>query len=379
MQEKIGLILLAAGSGKRMKADKNKILLTIDGAPIVVKALNAFLAADVLDDVVVVVRPAEQAEIEAALAPLGITYTLAHGGLERQDSVYNGLLALDDAITHVMVHDSARPYIAPHTVKACAQSLLAHGSGVVGVFNHDTVKRVADGKIVETLDRTHLINIQTPQCFDKKTLMVAHKQAQADGFVGTDESVLVERLKKPVYFVAGEYSNTKVTTPADLKDEDRKMTIGHGMDVHAFANGRKLILGGELIPHSRGLQGHSDADVLTHAVMDALLGAAGLADIGQLFPDTDTSFKGADSVTLLQQVGTLLNKNGYAVGNVDATLAMQAPKVGKYIPAMRSNLAAALGVAVACVNVKATTTEHLGFVGRSEGVVCHAVCLLTKK
>ena len=151
-------------------------------------------------------------------------------------------------------------------------------------FSNDTIKRVKDDKITETLDRTELVNIQTPQCFLKETLLSAHAAAQSDGYIGTDESVLVERMGLPVYFVPGEYTNIKITTQADLKTEKTPMKIGHGMDVHAFAEGRKLILGGVTLVHYKGLTGHSDADVLTHAIMDALLGAAGLPDIGQVFP-----------------------------------------------------------------------------------------------
>ncbi|MEX1307462.1 MAG: 2-C-methyl-D-erythritol 2,4-cyclodiphosphate synthase, partial [Eubacteriales bacterium] len=280
-------------------------------------------------------------------------------------------------IHFVMVHDSARPYISPRTILACQAALEKHGSAVVGVFSNDTIKQVKDGNIVKTLDRSQLVNIQTPQCFIKEVLLNAHAAAKADDYLGTDESVLVERLGLPVHFVKGEYSNIKITTPADMKSERTTMRIGHGMDVHAFAKDRKLILGGVTLPHNMGLAGHSDADVLTHAIMDALLGAAGLPDIGQLFPDTDEAYRGADSIILLKNVVKTIENKGLSIVNIDATLAMQAPKVGQYIPAMRDSLSTAIGVSRNQVNIKATTTERLGFVGREEGVVCHAVCLIS--
>lgn len=155
------------------------------------------------------------------------------------------------------------------------------------------------------------------------------------------------------------------------------MRIGHGYDVHRLTEGRKLILGGVDIPYEKGLLGHSDADVLVHAVMDALLGAMGAPDIGQLFPDKDPAYKGADSMVLLARVATIMKERGYVLGNLDATILAQAPKLAPYIPAMRENMARVLEVAVEQINVKATTEEHLGFTGSGEGMAAHAVCLLT--
>ncbi len=377
MNEKtIGLVLLAAGSGKRMQSDKNKVLMLLDGKPLFLHALDAFAASGVIDQAVIVCRPEEESAVRSCLPRLPFPCGLVHGGKERQDSVFNGLSALGGSVDFVMVHDSARPFISPATISACREALLAFGSAVVGVFSNDTIKRVQNGQIVETLDRSELVNIQTPQCFAADTLKKAHDAARQDGYVGTDESVLVERIGLPVHFVPGEYTNTKITTQADLKPERVRMKIGHGMDVHAFAEGRKLILGGVTLPHNKGLAGHSDADVLVHAVMDALLGAAGLPDIGQIFPDTDPAYLGADSLVLLKTVGEKLKETACIVENIDVTLAMQAPKVGPYIPTMRENIAAVLNLPVEAVNIKATTTEHLGFVGREEGVACHAVCLV---
>jgi len=376
MSENIGLILLAAGSGKRMEADRNKVFMDIKGKPIFLHAISAFIESGVISEYVLVCKEGEESFLKKHLDSLDITIKIAYGGKERQDSVYSGLMTLSKSLEFVMVHDSARPYISPDTIRDCSKSLDLNGSAVVGVGSHDTVKRVEDGKICETLDRSNLINIQTPQCFRRVTLIKAHKKAQRDGFMGTDESVLVERLGEPVYFVHGKYTNIKITTKADIeKREKNAMKIGHGYDVHAFSKGRKLIIGGVEIPNDRGLLGHSDADVLVHAIIDALLGAAGFPDIGQLFPDTDSQYKDADSLVLLKKIVQLVEEK-FHIQNIDCTLVMQAPKVGEYIPKMKKKLINCLNISNDNINIKATTTEKLGFVGREEGVSAHAVCLL---
>ena len=307
MDKKIGLVLLAAGSGKRMKSDKNKILLKLNGKPIVWHTLKAFIKSGVINNYVVVCKKSEEHMIKDITSKLHIDVTLTHGGEERQNSVYNGLLALSSEVEFVMVHDSARPFISPSTIKSCAKELETYGSGVVGVYSNDTIKQVEKGQIIKTLDRSNLVNIQTPQCFKLSTLKKAHIKAQNDGFLGTDESVLMERMNEPVRFVKGKYSNIKITTKDDMENkENRIMRIGHGMDVHAFADNRALVIGGIKIPYPQGLMGHSDADVLLHAIMDALLGASGLADIGQNFPDTKSEYKDADSLVLLKKTNELI-------------------------------------------------------------------------
>ena len=199
----------------------------------------------------------------------------------------------------------------------------------------------------------------------------------ADGADLTDDCQLFEQAGRPVLLTPGDYANFKITTPEDLR-EDRQMRIGHGYDVHKLVEGRPLILGGVNIPYEKGLLGHSDADVLAHAVMDALLGAAALGDIGRHFPDSDPAYKGADSLKLMEEVRALLEKEGWKLENLDATILCQAPKLAPHIEAMGRNIAARLGAEPGQVNIKATTEEGLGFTGLGQGIVAHAVALITR-
>ena len=218
-----------------------------------------------------------------------------------------------------------------------------------------------------------LFAVQTPQCFSRALYLQALARVQGDkARLVTDDCSLFELAGFPVTLTQGDYANLKITTREDLKGE-RTMRFGHGYDVHRLVEGRRLILGGVDIPYEKGLLGHSDADVLLHAVADALLGAAALGDIGRHFPDSDPRYKGADSLKLLQAVGDMLRKAGYTVGNIDATILCQAPKLAPYIPLMRQNIAACLGMDVGRVSVKATTEEHLGFTGAGQGIAAHAV------
>ena len=241
----------------------------------------------------------------------------------------------------------------------------------------DTIK-VADksGRVVETPDRAALYAVQTPQCF--RRALYAQALAAVTGekaSLVTDDCSLFELAGLPVTLTAGDYANYKITTKEDLQKE-KTMRIGHGYDVHRLVEDRKLIMGGVEIPYEKGLLGHSDADVLLHAVMDAVLGAAALGDIGQHFPDNDPAYKGADSLALTREVAKIIAAHGYTVGNIDATILCQRPKLAPYIPAMRQNIADAFGLPVDAVSVKATTEEHLGFTGEGLGIAAHAVALL---
>ncbi len=314
---------------------------------------------------------------------------IRQGGATRAATVRNGLEAIADQATDddwILVHDAARPCIDSHRVEAVMDELRDDPVGGLRALPiADTVKRGENGRVVATIPRENLWLAQTPQIF--RYGLLRHALSRVGQDESTDEAQAIEALGLSPRLVAGNVSNFKVTFPEDVaiaeailghrnSMKERKMRIGQGFDVHAFAEGRKLIIGGVEIPYARGLLGHSDADVLLHAICDALLGAAALGDIGKHFPDTDPRYKGADSRVLLRHVAALLNERGYDVQNVDATIIAQAPKMAPHIPFMVANIAADLSTAVDQINVKATTTEQLGFTGRGEGIAAQAVCLL---
>ena len=252
----------------------------------------------------------------------------------------------------------------------------------------DTVKLSTDNAVESTLDRNHIFLASTPQIFSSSLYAKALANAK-DLSAITDDNMLVEAIgAKPAIVDVGS-DNIKITKPDDIeyaefliKKRDKQMPefrIGHGYDVHRFSEGRELILGGVKIPYDRGLLGHSDADVLVHAVMDSLLGAASLGDIGRHFPDTDDTFRGISSLNLLKRVSALLQTNGYSVNNIDVTLVLQKPKVAEYIEKMIDNISESLDISRGRINIKATTEEKLGFTGSGEGAAAHAVSLLEKK
>ncbi len=316
------------------------------------------------------------------------------GGETRAATVSNGLKvlikqAVDDN-TWIWVHDAARPAIALMQLNALKQALFNNKIGaILAMPVVDTLKRATtrSNLVVETVSRQNLWQAQTPQCFALKVLSSALTAAQAEHYTVTDEASAMERLGYQPTLVIGHTHNFKVThfeeaalmaailrmnTPINHS----KIAIGEGMDVHALVGGRPLVLGGVTVPHTKGLQGHSDADALLHAITDALLGAAGMGDIGRLFPDTDVQYAGADSQLLLSRAYQMVSKAGWRVNNVDATIVAQAPKMAAYIPAMQDNIARCLNITPSQVNVKAKTNEKLGWLGREEGIEARAIVLL---
>ena len=378
-------IILAAGLGKRMGADQSKLFLQLTGKPLLAHTLETFEQCADIQGVVLVV-PADSIDEVAAIAKdfQKIRSTVA-GGAERQDSVREGLKAVPDETDIIAVHDGARPLVLASEIEAAIEAARETGAAVVGQPLSDTIKRVDRGTVVETLDRSKLWAVQTPQVFQSDVIRDAHRAAEADGFVGTDDTVLVERMGKCVSVVEGSRDNIKVTHPGDLERAediyDRRsggivQRIGLGYDVHQLVEGRRLILGGVDIPFEFGLEGHSDADVLSHVVIDALLGAAGLGDIGRLFPDTDDAFKGISSLVLLKRTAEALTDANVSIGNIDATVMAQRPRLEPNIAEMEANIAAALDISSDRISVKATTTEKLGFVGKEEGMAAQAVAIV---
>lgn len=375
-------IVLAGGSGSRMGADRNKILLELRGEPVIVRSVRAFQG--LVDGVVLVSREEDIPAVRSAMNDAQLPVTIVPGGDSRQASVWNGLYALPKSCTHVLIHDGARCLVDEATIRRCMASVEDCGTGVAAIPAVDTIKQVNESNIVTTTpDRAGLRAVQTPQGFAVDLIRRAHEAAVQEGFLGTDDASLVERLGVPVRLTLGDRRNIKLTTPEDMLMAEAflplnfpSLRIGQGYDVHRLVEGRDLILCGVKVPHSLGLLGHSDADVALHALMDAMLGAMALGDIGKHFPDADERYRGISSMKLLEHVVGLLKENHACVTNCDVTIVAQKPKLLPYIPQMRENIAAALQLPIDRVNVKATTTERLAFEGREEGISAQAVCMI---
>lgn len=393
----MGAVIAAAGQGLRMGMigdgpQEKKQYVTLEGVPVLLRALEAFESVPAVDEIVVVVPEDDVNWVEAEwLAPRRGRQRLhvVAGGASRQESVARGCAALSPECRWVIVHDGARPLVTRDVIERVLEGARSTGAAVCGLPVTDTIKRVdGAGHVVETLPRDALRAIQTPQAFRRDILERAHGQEDLLAAV-TDDAALVERLGIPVAVVEGDPANIKLTVPADVEEARRLLAasrpaaavpllrIGQGFDVHRLEAGRPLILGGVAIPWEKGLAGHSDADVLAHAITDGVLGAAGLGDIGRHFPDTDPAYKGADSLGLLRRAVEMAAEAGWAVAQVDATVIAERPRLAPHIDGMRQALAAALGVAPGAVNVKASTAERLGAVGRGEGIAALAVVLLT--
>ena len=366
-------IIVAAGASRRMGFDKLSYRLP-DGRT-VLKTSCALFAAHPAVDELVLVAGGNRPQCEAIAAACPKPCTVVQGGATRADSVRSGLAAAKGQL--VAIHDAARPFASAEIITAALQAAAESGAAAPAVPVKDTIKVAdKDGKVVATPDRATLYAVQTPQCFDRALYLQALEAVSGEkASLVTDDCSLFELAGLPVTLTAGDYANLKITTKEDLQKE-KTMRIGHGYDVHRLVEDRKLILGGVEVPYEKGLLGHSDADVLLHAVMDAVLGAAALGDIGQHFPDTNPAYKGADSLALTREVAKIIAAHGYKVGNIDATILCQRPKLAPHIPAMRQNIADAFGLPLDAVSVKATTEEHLGFTGEGLGIAAHAVALI---
>ena len=370
--KQVTAIITAAGKGSRMGASLPKQFLKIGNKTILEKAILPFEEAECIDHILVV-SGAEFVEVCQDICQ-GMTKVrkVIAGGKERQDSVNNALELVEEG--YVLIHDGARPYITEKVILNVLEDVSKVGAAVAAVPVKDTIRQQCEdgGK---TLKRSELYSVQTPQGFDVSLIKEAFAKAYEDGFYGTDDAGLVDRMGRKVAVSEGDYANIKITTKEDMPVEVR---IGTGFDVHRLVEGRKCIICGVDIPFERGLLGHSDADVALHALMDAMLGAAALGDIGKHFPDTDPKYKGISSIKLLEYVNQFIAAEGYSLGNADVTIMAQKPKMLPHIQEMRENIAKALNVPVSAINVKATTTEKLGFVGREEGIAAEAVCILNR-
>ena len=385
------VMIVAAGRGTRMGLGQNKVLAPLLGVPVLARTVRAFADCPSVGRIGIVTAEADIPAVEAMLRERGLFERVAYiasGGADRQESVRCGLDRAQGEI--VLIHDGARPFVTREVIERTIQSARERGSGVAAVVPKDTIKRVdADGRAVQTPPRDALRAVQTPQTFHLADIRAAHEWADAQGLRATDDAALLEAMGRAVYLVQGDVENIKLTTPEDMQvgegilrrrgEGALPVRVGQGYDVHRLVPERELILCGVRVPYERGLLGHSDADVAVHALMDALLGAAALGDIGRHFPDTDPAYAGADSVRLLLHVVDLLAQRGYRPGNVDVTIVAQRPKLKDFIPQMRARLAQALGVQEQAVNVKATTTEGLGFEGEGLGISAQAVATIVPR
>ncbi len=372
-------ILVCGGSGTRMGVDGNKTLLRVGGVPSCVRAARTLLKS--VDGLIAVTRAGEEETFEAAFSAFGVPVDrVTAGGATRQQSVFQGLQCLPEDCGEVLIHDGARPLVDAATVERVLASVREYGTGVAAIRVTDTVKRAGpDGVVAETLDRSALWRIQTPQGFRRDLLERAHASARDER---TDDAGLVEALGEPVRLVLGSPENIKLTRQEDLEMAEALAAgmprVGLGVDAHRLVPGRRLVLCGVDIPYELGLDGHSDADVALHALCDALLGAAALGDIGQHFPDTDERYRGVSSLLLTERTRDLLADAGFAPVNVDVTIVAQRPKLAPYRDAMRQNIARALRMSPDAVSVKATTTEGMGYEGRGEGISAQAVAAIRR-
>ena len=385
---RVAVVIPAGGTGSRMGGEIPKQYLPLGGRPLLWHTLKRFERSAWVDGVVLVVRPEDVGTCQSKVLEDGAfakVRELVPGGRERWESVLFGLQRTVPEDEIVLVHDAVRPFVSEDLLERVVRAAAECGAVIPALPVKETVKVVTEGCIVRTPDRAELRNAQTPQGFRRELLLDAYRGI-ADGGTVTDDAMLVESMGHSVRVVAGDGDNLKITTPGDLawaswlleREGSAEMNIergrvGMGFDVHSLAADRKLILGGIEIPHECGLAGHSDADVLTHAIIDALLGAVGAGDIGRLFPDTDAQFKDISSLLLLSKVRDLLAEKGAHIGNIDAVIMAQRPKLASYMERMTIALSETLGIGSESVSLKATTTEKLGFVGREEGIAAQAV------
>ena len=382
-------IIAAGGAGRRLGADVPKQLIDIGGGSMLQHTVRAFLTHPRVSDVIVALpSTTECGELAthrelAALAPQRAQdlHRVA-GGARRQDSVANAFDHVSASADIVLIHDAARPFVTASLIARTIDAASTHGAAIAAVPSHDTVKRVDGGVIRETIPRDSIYLAQTPQGFRRHVLAAAVALGRS-GVDATDESALAERAGFPVHVVQGEPGNVKITTEDDLRAARQRTSgrartgrAGTGYDLHRLVEGRPLMLAGIAIPSERGALGHSDADVLCHAATDAILGAAGLGDIGRHFPDTDPRWKDASSLVLLEQAAALVRDAGFEIGNLDVTVILERPKIKDYVDAMRERIGAAIGVEASRISVKGKTNEGVDAVGRGDAIAAHAIALI---
>ena len=383
-------IVAAGGRGARLGAEVPKQLLSIGGESILRRSVRLFAEIDRIGEIVVVLPPDLAAAVPPDLDLPGKPLSVVAGGARRQDSVRLGFETIRDRADIVVIHDAARPFASPGLVMRTIDAAVESGAALAALGVSDTVKLAgavgSAGPIVveRTVPRERVFLAQTPQAFRTDVLAAAIDAGRGE-VMATDEASLAESAGFPVRIVAGEPTNLKITTMTDLKIAEAlagverapvRIRVGTGYDLHRLVDGRPLILGGVTVPAAKGLAGHSDADVLAHAITDAILGAVARGDIGRHFPDTDPQWKGASSMAMLAHAVALAGEAGYEIVNVDAVVIAERPKLAPHLEDIRASLAAVLGVEPACISVKGKTNEGVDSIGRGEAMAVHAVVLV---
>jgi 2-C-methyl-D-erythritol 4-phosphate cytidylyltransferase/2-C-methyl-D-erythritol 2,4-cyclodiphosphate synthase len=370
-------LVVAAGNGSRAGGDLPKQYTPLSGKALLAHAIDN-LRHPRIDEVRVVIGPGQEALYQEAIGERALPSPIT-GGAARQQSVRNGLeaLASEGGVERVLIHDAARPFLPPRVIDALLGSLEAKDGAVPVLPVVDSLARAGSG-LGEAVSRDALVRVQTPQAFRFDTILAAHRAWSGNGDA-TDDAQVARASGVDVALVEGDVALEKLTFPEDFARAEERLAAklvsrtGLGFDVHAFSDGEELWLAGLLIPHSRGLKGHSDADVVLHTLTDAILGAIGEGDIGDHFPPSDPQWRGAASSIFLEHARDLVAKRGGRIDHVDVTVICEAPRIGLYRDAMRERVAALLRLPVTRVSIKATTTERLGFTGRGEGIAAQAV------
>jgi 2-C-methyl-D-erythritol 4-phosphate cytidylyltransferase / 2-C-methyl-D-erythritol 2,4-cyclodiphosphate synthase len=384
---KIGAVVVAAGTGSRAGGEKPKQYQVIGGRPVVWWALKSFCDHPSISHIQPVIGAGQNDLFASATKDLAIDPPVI-GGETRQESCRRGLEAIArHTVTHVLIHDAARPFVSTDLISRVIAGLQEHQSAIPGLAIADTIKKAPYGTIERTIDRTGLWTVQTPQGFAFEAIRAAHEKAVQTGQSSlTDDAAVAELAGLQVAIIPGDAGNLKMTTAADLAEADRTLSAsfkdlpdirtGIGIDIHPFGEGDHVMLCGVPIAHTHRLVGHSDADAALHALTDAILGAIGEGDIGTHFPPSDPQWKNAPSALFLARAVELVTRRGGKVGNVDIAILAEAPRLSPHLPAMKAKLAALLGIAEDRIAIKATTTEKLGFVGRGEGITAYATVLV---
>lgn len=380
---KAGVIIAAAGQGQRIGFKKQ--YHKIKGIPMLIRATRPFTGLPFVSQIIICVPRADKGWVERELLPpfsLQPEPIVVEGGATRQETIELALEQLAQDVEIVLVHDGARPFVSTDLVRKVFSAVREKEAVVPAIPVRDTVKTVNQHNLVTgTPEREKLRLVQTPQGFSKSLLIEAYRKARTTGWKATDDAAIMERAGYRVYTIPGEEENIKVTTRNDLKkfSTEGEERTGLGLDIHPLENNRRFVLGGVEIPSERGCAGHSDGDVLTHALMDALLGAAGLQDIGHFFPDSEEKFRDAYSIELLEKVVEIIGERGWKVKNADCTVVLEMPKIAPHIERMKEKISQALGIFPESLGVKATTAEKLGFIGRGEGVFAQAIATINRE